>query len=414
MSKIRIKNFGPIKEGYLDDDGWIDIKKVTVFIGNQGSGKSTVAKLISTLSWLEKSINRGDIDKDRINFNQFKNYFKYQGIDEYFSPQSTIEYIGEKYKIINNNPGNFPAIELVSKNAYSVPKIMYVPAERNFLSTIQDAFGVKGLPEHLFTFAEELKKAQKKYSDKRIDIPINNLKYEYDDYSGSSYISGSDHRINLLYASSGFQSFIPLYLVTRYLANLIRKKDILPRENMSVSQSIRMNEELASITLDKTLSEDSKQRQIKKIQAKYINQCFINIVEEPEQNLFPTSQRLLLNNLLKYNNWLVPNKLLLTTHSPYIINYLTLAVKAYFLKNRLAQESIYLKGGLKNRLNQIVPLTAVVNPENLSIYEFDGKTGSISRLNDYNGLPSDENQLNEMISESNELFAKLLEIQQSL
>jgi predicted ATPase len=60
MSRIRIKNFGPIKEGYQEDDGWLDVKKVTVFIGNQGSGKSTVAKLISSFMWLEKALIRGD------------------------------------------------------------------------------------------------------------------------------------------------------------------------------------------------------------------------------------------------------------------------------------------------------------------------------------------------------------------
>jgi len=35
----------------------MDVKKVTVFIGNQGSGKSTVAKLISSFSWIEKALN---------------------------------------------------------------------------------------------------------------------------------------------------------------------------------------------------------------------------------------------------------------------------------------------------------------------------------------------------------------------
>ena len=39
MNKIKIKNFGPIREGYQSDDGWMDIKKVTLFIGNQGSGE---------------------------------------------------------------------------------------------------------------------------------------------------------------------------------------------------------------------------------------------------------------------------------------------------------------------------------------------------------------------------------------
>jgi hypothetical protein len=43
MSRIRIKNFGPIKVGNQSNDGWIDIKKVTVFIGNQGAER-TVGK----------------------------------------------------------------------------------------------------------------------------------------------------------------------------------------------------------------------------------------------------------------------------------------------------------------------------------------------------------------------------------
>ena len=64
MSKIKIKNFGPIQEGYKENNGWIDISKVTVFIGNQGSGKSTVAKLISTFTWIEKALVRGDYNKN--------------------------------------------------------------------------------------------------------------------------------------------------------------------------------------------------------------------------------------------------------------------------------------------------------------------------------------------------------------
>lgn len=50
MSRIKIKNFGPIKATTSATDGWIDISKVTVFTGNQGSGKSTVAKLVSTFT----------------------------------------------------------------------------------------------------------------------------------------------------------------------------------------------------------------------------------------------------------------------------------------------------------------------------------------------------------------------------
>ena len=68
MSRIKIKNFGPVKCITSSTDGWIDIKKVTIFTGNQGSGKSTVAKLISTFTWMEKVLTRGDFkDKDVTN-----------------------------------------------------------------------------------------------------------------------------------------------------------------------------------------------------------------------------------------------------------------------------------------------------------------------------------------------------------
>ena len=72
MSKIKIKNFGPIREGFVDNDGWMDVNKVTVLIGDQGSGKSTVAKLISVFSWIEKNIVRNTISIDQLNAGVFK------------------------------------------------------------------------------------------------------------------------------------------------------------------------------------------------------------------------------------------------------------------------------------------------------------------------------------------------------
>jgi predicted ATPase len=57
--RLFLKNFGPIGPGLSDNGGWIDFKRVTVFIGNQGAGKSTVAKLFSAFSWMEKALVRG-------------------------------------------------------------------------------------------------------------------------------------------------------------------------------------------------------------------------------------------------------------------------------------------------------------------------------------------------------------------
>ena len=61
MSRIRVQNFGPLK----NNTQWIELGKVTLLIGNQGSGKSTVAKLISTFKWMEKALNREALSYSR-------------------------------------------------------------------------------------------------------------------------------------------------------------------------------------------------------------------------------------------------------------------------------------------------------------------------------------------------------------
>ena len=93
---------------------------------------------------------------------------------------------------------------------------------------------------------------------------------------------------------------------------------------------------------------------------------------------------------------------------PYFINYLTLAVKAY----TLLQKSTNAKA--KAKIQAIVPELSAIRPEDLVIYELDEVAGIVKKLPKYYDIPSDENQLNEVLSESNELYAKLLEIQQAL
>ena len=60
MAKLKIRNIGPIKSTENLKNGYIDFDGVTLFIGNQGTGKSTISKIYSTLSWIEKALVRGD------------------------------------------------------------------------------------------------------------------------------------------------------------------------------------------------------------------------------------------------------------------------------------------------------------------------------------------------------------------
>lgn len=404
MSKIRIKNFGPIKEGFDTEDGFMDIKKVTVFIGDQGTGKSTVAKLISTFMWMEKAINRGDVVSENLFAETFFNICEYQLIQNYFLHDTEVDYRGNFCSISYRTVDRFLNVTLNSSR-YSTPQIQYISAERNFLTTIQNAYNVQSLPWHLISFAEELKRAQRQLGNVKLDLPIKNYQYEYIESSDESFIHGKDYKLDLFEASSGLQSLIPMYLVSRNLALSIHKIDGFSR--LSAKHVIKRNEEADKIANDTTLSKQEIQERIWKIYTKFQNTCFINIVEEPEQNLFPTSQRHLLNSLVEFANMNEGNKLIMTTHSPYIINYLTLATKANEVLGKINSKH---KDDLKDEFNKIVPESSVIAADDLIIYELKDN-GTIKKLETYNGLPSDENYLNQQLAETNYLFTDLLEIE---
>lgn len=410
MSKIRIKNFGPIKEGYQENDGWIEIKKVTVFIGNQGSGKSTVAKLISSFTWIEKALVRGDYEikwferAKRLN----NSFLEYHRIENYINPglfdNSTIEYIGEAYKILFEK-GSLKITE-IKDNSYPLPQIMYVPAERNFLAYVKTPNELKLASESLKEFLGEYDKAINSITEP-VALPINDVDVEYDKLNKIVNIKGKDYKVKLTDASSGFQSLVPLFLVSDYLAKSVRKQSE-NKEPMSNKETVRFKKEVEKIILNESLTNEQQRIAISVLSSKFNKNAFVNIVEEPEQNLFPSSQGQLLKKLFELNNLNIGNKLIITTHSPYIINFLTLAVKVDTLKEKAATVE------LKTELQEIVPFASTVNPNDLAIYELDESNGVIKLLQAYKGLPSDENKLNERLGESNELFAKLLEIQQRL
>lgn len=413
MGKIRIKNFGPIKEGYKENDGWIDIKKVTVFIGNQGSGKSTVAKLISTFIWIEKALTRGDYDikwfsKSNKLRNQFLTYHRLENYLNYYGTMfddTDIEYQGDAYNI--KYELGVLHISEVKKSNYPLPQIMYVPAERNFIANVRTPKQLRLTSDSLKEFLTEYDKAKNEMKGP-MRLPINDVDVEYDKLNDVVNIKGIDYKLKLTEASSGFQSLVPLYLVSWFLSNSVKRQSEIMKEPMSSEELERFKKGVADIWSNDNLTDEQKRIALSVLSSKFNKTAFINIVEEPEQNLFPTSQWLLLRDLLKFNNLNPDNKLIITTHSPYIINYLTLAVKADTIKEKIATVE------LKAELQEIVPYASTVNPNDLAIYELDESNGVIKLLQAYKGLPSDENKLNERLGESNELFAKLLEIQQRL
>jgi len=409
MSKIRIKNFGPIKSGLIQDDGWMDIKKITLFIGNQGSGKSTIAKIISTFTWIEKALVRGDYDKKWFERkNRLKNqYLNYHRLENYFSTdkehKTVIDYQGEAFSIRYADGGL--KIEEVNSGNYQLPQIMYVPAERNFITYVKTPKELKLSSASLSEFLTEFDNA-KQHLKKAVKMPVNNAEVEYDRLNDTLNLKGNGYKLKLTEASSGFQSLVPLYLVSSYLAKSVKRQSKIERSHMSGEEIQRFKKEIEEIISNNSLTSEQRRIAITVLSAKFNKSAFINIVEEPEQNLFPTSQQQMLNSLIEFNNMNSGNKLIITTHSPYLINYLTLAVKARIIKDKIDDANL-------QSLEKIVPLESFVNPNKVALYQL-GDDGTVQMLEPFNGLPSDENLLNEKLEESNELFAQILEIQQGL
>lgn len=410
MGKIKIKNFGPIKDGLLENDGWIDINKVTFFIGNQGSGKSTVAKLISTFVWIEKALVRGDYDKkwfERRGINRFKSQFlPYHRLDSYLKPDSVIEYQGEAYSIKYLNESL--TISEISNGSYSLPQIMYVPAERNFLTYIKGAKELKLSSEALQEFNTEYYNAQQNMRG-AVQLPINNTVIEYDKLNDTLNLKGDSYKVKITDASSGFQSFVPLYLVSDYLANTV-KLHTENKDSMSSEEEIRFKKGVQEIWSNYSLTDEQKRIAISALSTKFNKTAFINIVEEPEQNLFPSSQSQMLQSLLAINNMTAENKLIVTTHSPYLINYITIAVKAKQVLDNLHEIN---REALSLKIKELTSIDSCTNANEVLIYEMEDKTGLIKLLPKYNGIiPSDNNFLNNMLAETNDLFVELQEIEE--
>ncbi len=411
MSKIKIKNFGPIKEGYLENDGWIDIKKVTVFIGNQGSGKSVVAKLISTFTWIEKALTRGDYDSKYFERkNKIKNqYLTYHRIENYFpkTDNTLIDYRGDSFHIIYEK-GNVTVRD--AKNGdYPLPQIMYMPADRNFISNVRTPKALKQISSSLSELVTEMVNAGVAMKAP-MKLPINDengneVYVEYNKLNDIFYIKGKDYRIKLTEASSGFQSLVPLHLVSWYLSDSVKKQSENTKEPLSSEQRERFRKRVQAINDNPDLTDELRRIAMSDLAKEFTKTAFINIVEEPEQNLYPLSQRGMLNSLTEFNNVNKGNKLIITTHSPYLINYLTLAIEAGKLKDKVKTAE------LKEKLNAIVPLHSTVDGDGVAIYQLNEDNGTINLLGNYKGLPSDDNKLNENLAISNDLFSQLLDIE---
>ena len=223
MQQLFIKNFGPIKSGFTDSkDGYFDISKLTIFVGDQGTGKSSIAKLISLFSWIEKqSQNKNEDVSEIFKTNLLQRFLKFHRIDTFLNPNTTIKYITDTINI-NYEDGQL-SVQNLSDN-YIRPKVLYVPAERSFCTAISNPNKVAGMPSNVLDFLADYYDSVKAQNGNKVLLPLNGYEFRFSEKDNTAYISDKNnaYEIRIEEASSGLQSLTPMYItINHYLKQII-------------------------------------------------------------------------------------------------------------------------------------------------------------------------------------------------
>lgn len=355
MNRLVIRNFGAIQ------DASIELKPLLLLIGGQGTGKSTIAKVLSICRdtmWYLQILKNEDV---LIPFRQF-------GIEEYFREDSYIEYREEAIVIIYKKAGGFSIssenkdvrdlkeyiLQLIKENTlflldklgvlkkedWSVEEALrqykdllrantrtslYIPAERNLVGALSSALASilvakVPLPDTLIEYMGLFEKAKKEFP--LYEIPFLNLSFIKSDKKEAIVVAkteSSQKELPLQACSSGIQSVLPLLMVIDYALKL---------------------------------------------------KCFNSFVlEEPEQNLFPGNQMELLRFLIKkMNRDEYPIKTLtISTHSPYLLSVLNISMLAAIIaKNK----------GYRMEVDKILPEELHIAPDKVAAYMLGGEGGA--------------------------------------
>ena len=328
---IIIKNFGPLKEVEIDD-----IKPLTVFIGKSAGGKSIIMKVIVLMRYIYKMVNiRSYLKNAKITRSPFKlrfNSLLHDGLKGMITAQTeiyyTVEINGNKYTLKYTNRGLQSDINIPDKDLIFF-KEAYVSGMRSLIPIwASKAVSVKG--ENLGFFFHE---TFNDFND-ATDV-IKEQKLEYLNLKMKVRKSGNRPKlftieslqndavpIELRYASSGIQTSAPLVAIVHYFAQEFSFKDAFQR---SVLNYLYKQDLLTRFTPGINRNKLGK---------------YVHIhIEEVELSLAPEDQRAFMSNLVEevFHKNKKDRKLglMVSTHSPYIVNHLNVLLRAgYFEKAR--------------------------------------------------------------------------------
>jgi len=389
--KLIIKNFGPIKEVDLD------IGRFTILIGEQATGKSTVAKVLAVCRYFSFILENDDIYFPEpliegliawgLNESIKEGTYIYYACKHYTlsihravkhgteqdgdgNEKKIVPYIGftSTLTALSKEFSNLlieldkikPPIPL-SRNGWTIPTSFflndvktvmdnpfYLPTQRGLQSIFDiGKNSIQNLSSALFVQLSKMDGIARLFKQETYIKPLD---IYYVNRNGHGFIRKANETefYSLYNAASGYQSMIPIVLVIKYYTELKKK-----------------------------------------------NKTFL--IEEPEQNLFPSAQNKLMQYLVdKTINF--GNSILLTTQSPYILASVNNLIYAYIV----GKEN-------KNKINDIIPEKYWLDPSIVSAYRLlpDGTAKNIID-DDLNEIIVEE--LDGAGKEINAVYDKILDI----
>ncbi len=247
--------------------------------------------------------------------------------DSFFSEDSYIKYQSEILTITyagKKNPIFSPSKQV--KSLRHNTKIAFLPAERNLVSAVAsiDKNYRSSTRDVLFNFILELEEAKALItSEKKKALSIDES-LSYYNVGGVDYIwlEKEARALKSFYVSSGIQSSFPIDVMASYLYEQLGQTSSLSASELTarIMGLLSTGSSEVSLDLEKVIS-------LRKLLHYMSFQLYI---EEPEQNLYPESQRKLILSLLSLMNMAkakeqIPQAqslLFITTHSPYMLSVL--------------------------------------------------------------------------------------------
>ncbi len=363
---LTIKNFGPIKDIKLE------FKKVNIFIGDQGTGKSTVAKIIVSIqNTFFRELFNLELNEDQNKETQlFVEYLKTVDIYNFLRSNTKIYYEHPAFKFEYKNLTVFIQkkrdITFLENMRYNVN---YIPAERSSVTVLSNSLYAlietgTSLPRLFLRFGDKFLKARKEKTN-----------FDYSELIGVKFIHSNDSDsiqldsgklIPFNESSSGIQSAITLLTVYDSIVGLTSSQDYKP----------------------------------------FISNFLIPlIIEEPEISCFPSTQnqilKYIISNLVEKIDYksFYKNQLIITTHSPYVLTSLNNMMYAY----KVGQLNM-------DNVDKIIEKKYWLNPDDVSVYMMlkNGKCEDIFDREE--GLIKAE-KIDSVTNTLNEQFSSLLNLE---